>query len=202
MVVRRCQRNLLDAVEVTKLGGKADATEPQILGIEWNGLDDYGRSVPDGAYRVRGCSHPGLKCIYEYSFLNPGSPPWEHYKNSGWGAITDILTRSPACEATTRARGESHLAGTRRKGARRDLFSARTIRRKCSRRMASCSAGSEQRELKERDWNSIPQRCIPSKRPPSMTTARCGSPKGRIKIDLRDSAWFGASLFGIATANS
>lgn len=78
-------RNLFDAVEVTKLGGIADATEPQVLGIEWNGLDDYGRSVSDGAYRIRGCSHPGLKCIYEYSFLNPGSPPWEHYKNSGWG---------------------------------------------------------------------------------------------------------------------
>ena len=78
-------RNLLDAVEITKLGGKANAREPQVLGIEWNGLDDYGRSVPDGAYRIRGCSHPGLKCVYEYSFLNPGSPPWEHYKNSGWG---------------------------------------------------------------------------------------------------------------------
>ncbi|MEJ7591928.1 MAG: hypothetical protein WKF77_10290 [Planctomycetaceae bacterium] len=78
-------RNLLDACEVTKLGGKANATEPQVLGVEWNGLDDYGRSVPDGSYRLRGCSHPGLKCVYEYSFLNPGSPPWEHYKNSGWG---------------------------------------------------------------------------------------------------------------------
>ena len=78
-------RNLLDACEVTKLGGEADATEPQVLGVEWNGLDDYGRSVPDGTYRIRGCSHPGLKCIYDYSFLNPGSPPWEHYKNSGWG---------------------------------------------------------------------------------------------------------------------
>ncbi len=78
-------RNLLDAVDIAKLGGKADATEPQVLGIEWNGLDDYGRSAPDGTYRIRGCSHRGLKCIYEYSFLNPGSPPWEHYKNSGWG---------------------------------------------------------------------------------------------------------------------
>ncbi len=78
-------RNLLDAVEVTKLGAKGDAAEAQVIAVEWNGLDDYGRTVPDGTYRVRGCSHPGLRCIYEYSFLNPGSPPWEHYKNSGWG---------------------------------------------------------------------------------------------------------------------
>ncbi len=78
-------RNLLDAVEVTKLGGKPDATEPQVLAVEWNGLDDDGRPLPDGTYRVRGCSHAGMKLVYEYSFLNPGSPPWEHYPNSGWG---------------------------------------------------------------------------------------------------------------------
>jgi RNA polymerase sigma factor (sigma-70 family) len=78
-------RNLLDAVEVTALGGKPDATEPQTLAVEWNGLDDRGRPLPDGAYRVRGCSHPGMKCIYEYSFLNPGTPPWNHYPNSAWG---------------------------------------------------------------------------------------------------------------------
>ena len=78
-------RNLLDAVEVSKLGGDPEATGPQTLAIEWNGLDDDGRSLPDGKYRIRGCSHPGMKCIYEYSFLNPGTPPWEHYPNSGWG---------------------------------------------------------------------------------------------------------------------
>lgn len=78
-------RNLLDAVEVSKLGGKPDATEPQTLAVEWNGLNDDGRPVPDGIYRVRGCSHPGMKLVYEYSFLNPGTPPWEHYPNSGWG---------------------------------------------------------------------------------------------------------------------
>lgn len=78
-------RNLLDAVEVAKLGGKPDAAEPQTLAVEWNGLDDDGRPLPDGTYRVRGCSHPGMKLVYEYSFLNPGTPPWEHYPNSGWG---------------------------------------------------------------------------------------------------------------------
>jgi len=78
-------RNLLDAVEVAKLGGKLDATESQVLSVEWNGLDDRGRPLSDGVYRIRGCSHPGLKCVYEYSFLNPGTPPWEGYPNSGWG---------------------------------------------------------------------------------------------------------------------
>jgi len=78
-------RNLLDAVEVAKLGGTPGAAGPQVLAVEWNGLDDDGRPAPDGTYRVRGCSHPGVKLVYEYSFLNPGTPPWEHYPNSGWG---------------------------------------------------------------------------------------------------------------------
>jgi len=78
-------RNLLDAVEVAKLGGDPDAKGPQVLAVQWNGLDDDGRPMPDGTYRVRGCSHPGVKLVYEYSFLNPGTPPWEHYPNSGWG---------------------------------------------------------------------------------------------------------------------
>ena len=78
-------RNLLDAVEVSKLGGNPDATEPQKLAVEWNGMNDDGQPMPDGIYHVRGCSHPGLKLVYDYSFLNPGTPPWEHYPNSGWG---------------------------------------------------------------------------------------------------------------------
>jgi sugar lactone lactonase YvrE len=78
-------RNLLDAVEVTKLGGNPDAKEAQVLSVEWNGLDDDGRPALDGTYRIRGCSHAGMKLVYEYSFLNPGTPPWEHYPNSGWG---------------------------------------------------------------------------------------------------------------------
>jgi len=78
-------RNLLDAVEVTKLGGDPGAQQPQLLAVEWNGLNDDGRPLPDGEYRVRGCSHPGMKLVYDYSFLNPGTPPWELYPNSGWG---------------------------------------------------------------------------------------------------------------------
>ena len=78
-------RNLLDAVEVSKLGGNPDATEPQKLSVEWNGMNDDGQPMADGTYRVRGCSHPGMKLVYEYSFLNPGTPPWELYPNSGWG---------------------------------------------------------------------------------------------------------------------
>jgi hypothetical protein len=78
-------RNLLDAVEVTKLGGDPGANESQVLTVEWNGLDDDGRPALDGTYRIRGCSHSGMKLVYEYSFLNPGTPPWEHYPNSGWG---------------------------------------------------------------------------------------------------------------------
>ncbi|MFO0825119.1 MAG: sigma-70 family RNA polymerase sigma factor [Gemmataceae bacterium] len=78
-------RNLLDAVEVGKLGGDPEAREPQLLAVQWNGLDDDGRPLPDGTYNIRGCSHPGVRLVYDYSFLNPGTPPWELYPNSGWG---------------------------------------------------------------------------------------------------------------------
>jgi hypothetical protein len=78
-------RNLLDAVEAVKLGVDPTKNEPQRVVIEWNGMDDEGRPMPDGEYRIRGCSHPGMKLLYDYSFLNPGTPPWEHYLNSGWG---------------------------------------------------------------------------------------------------------------------
>jgi hypothetical protein len=78
-------RNLLDMVECEKLGGDPASGQPQTMSLEWNGLDDYGYAAPPGDYRVRGCSHAGLQATYEYSFLNPGSPPWELYKNSGWG---------------------------------------------------------------------------------------------------------------------
>jgi sugar lactone lactonase YvrE len=78
-------RNLLDSIDVSKLGGNPAATEPQTITVEWNGLNDDGQTLEDGTYHIRGCSHPGMKLIYEYSFLNPGTPPWEHYPNSGWG---------------------------------------------------------------------------------------------------------------------
>lgn len=78
-------RNLLDHVAVELLGGDPKTGRPQSLVVEWNGLDDWGQPVADGNYRVHGCSLPGLKVTYDYSFYNPGTPPWEHYPMSAWG---------------------------------------------------------------------------------------------------------------------
>jgi len=78
-------RNLLDAAKASDFGGDPASSQAQTLAIEWNGLDDRGEPASDGEYRVRGCSHDGVKLLYDYSFLGPGTPPWEGYKNSTWG---------------------------------------------------------------------------------------------------------------------
>jgi len=79
-------RNLLSMADVTKLGGDPTSGAAQKLSIEWNGLDDRGRALPAGVYRARGLSLPGLKVEFDYSFGNPGNPPWQGYPNSDWGA--------------------------------------------------------------------------------------------------------------------
>jgi len=78
-------RNLLEGADVATIGGKRSSAKPQTLAFEWNGLDDRGRTLPDGDYRVSGLSLPPVKLTYEYSWLGPGTPPWVYYKNSGWG---------------------------------------------------------------------------------------------------------------------
>ena len=71
---------------MTKLGGDPDAKEA--AGAD-RGVERPGRRRAARCRTARtgsaGCSHPGMKLLYEYSFLNPGTPPWEHYPNSGWG---------------------------------------------------------------------------------------------------------------------
>jgi len=78
-------RNLLSMVDITTLGGDPAAKEPHPITINWNGLDDGGRPLPSGTYRVRGLSLPGLKIEFDYAFGSPGNPPWEGYPNSSWG---------------------------------------------------------------------------------------------------------------------
>jgi len=43
----------------------------------WDGTDDGGRLVPPGRYRVRGLYHGPLDVRYQFSYGNPGNPPWE-----------------------------------------------------------------------------------------------------------------------------
>lgn len=55
--------------------------------IGWDALDDHGKLVPAGNYRVRGLHHGGLGADYEMTFYNPGTPPWSTRNGRGdWGA--------------------------------------------------------------------------------------------------------------------
>ena len=42
----------------------------------WDGLDQYGNSVPPGTYSLKGVYHPSITTDYKMSVLNPGNPPW------------------------------------------------------------------------------------------------------------------------------
>lgn len=55
----------------------------RIVEVLWDGLDDYGKLVPPGNYRVRGLWHEGLDAAYEMSFYNPGIPPWDTRDSTG-----------------------------------------------------------------------------------------------------------------------
>ncbi len=59
--------------------------QPSTIRLTWDGRDEAGQPVPPGAYTVRGISMPRLKVTYDYSWYNPGNPPWEGYPGSGWG---------------------------------------------------------------------------------------------------------------------
>ncbi|MDZ4744017.1 MAG: hypothetical protein SGI98_11450 [Verrucomicrobiota bacterium] len=52
--------------------------------VSWDGNDDLAKTVAPGQYRAKGLSLPLLSIPYEYSWYNPGTPPWGGYMNSGW----------------------------------------------------------------------------------------------------------------------
>ena len=55
--------------------------------VKWDGLDDKGKMVAPGTYKVRGLTQKGISAEYEMCFYNPGTPPWETKDGSGsWGA--------------------------------------------------------------------------------------------------------------------
>lgn len=97
-------RNLLSMQPVEKYGGAPDSGQPQKMTVAWDGKNDKGELVPPGKYRVRGISLPRLKALYDYSWYNPGNPPWEGYKNSGWGgdhSALSAITCPPASANST-----------------------------------------------------------------------------------------------------
>jgi len=56
----------------------------------WDGRNDAGELMPSGAYRWRGLHHEDLHTYYEFSYNNPGSPPWWSSKgrtgSGGWAS--------------------------------------------------------------------------------------------------------------------
>jgi len=61
-----------------------DARKVEVL---WDCLDDRGKLVAPGKYRVVGLTRGELMPVYEMCFYNPGTPPWGTANGSGaWGA--------------------------------------------------------------------------------------------------------------------
>lgn len=77
---------------VAKSGGSA-AVE-----VQWDALDDQGRLVPPGTYRVRGLTSKEISGQYEMCFYNPGTPAWSTADGKGgWLAdhyAPEFLARS------------------------------------------------------------------------------------------------------------
>ena len=55
--------------------------------LGWDGADDEGKPAAPGQYRVRGLWHTGLDALYDFTYYNPGTPPWQTADGTGaWGA--------------------------------------------------------------------------------------------------------------------
>ena len=56
--------------------------------FSWDGLDDFGRVIAPGEYRVRGLHREPLRLIYQLSLYNAGQPSWLTPDGTG-GWLTD-----------------------------------------------------------------------------------------------------------------
>ena len=74
-------RNLLGQAP---LAAATPAGKP--LTVVWDGMNDAGEVVPAGTYQARGLSLPRPRILYDFSFYNPNSLPWQGYQHSGWAA--------------------------------------------------------------------------------------------------------------------
>lgn len=70
----------------TEMYSKSVKGDERIVEVLWDGLDDQGKMVAPGEYKVRGLSQEGLGADYIMSFFNPGTPPWETGTGGSWGA--------------------------------------------------------------------------------------------------------------------
>ncbi|WP_283434753.1 hypothetical protein [Neorhodopirellula lusitana] len=79
-------RNLIADTDPIKYSDHSDH-EQITVNVMWDGLDDDGKLVGPGEYRVVGLSHEGLDARYDTTYYNPGTTPWETAPGTGaWGA--------------------------------------------------------------------------------------------------------------------
>ena len=79
-------RNLLGDGDPEIYGG-AIKDEKRTVTVLWDGLNDDGKPVAPGNYKVRGLVRGALSAEYEMCFYNPGTPPWGTADGTGaWGA--------------------------------------------------------------------------------------------------------------------
>jgi sugar lactone lactonase YvrE len=65
----------------------ADKDGMQTVEVAWDCLNDFGKLVEAGTFKVRGMTHKGVSAEYEMCFYNPGTPPWGIKDGSGaWGS--------------------------------------------------------------------------------------------------------------------
>ncbi len=83
-----------DGRRVRNLAGDLDPQEYAVkdapagtVEVPWDGLDDSGKLVPPGEYKIRGLAHGPLGADFQRTYYNPGTPPWATADGSGaWGA--------------------------------------------------------------------------------------------------------------------
>ena len=92
-------RNLAGGYAVTDFTVARDGDQATVE-VMWDGLDEEGKLVAPGEYKVRGLTQGGIDGYYEMSFYNPGTPPWQTSDNlGGWGAdhsVPRLLAHSGA----------------------------------------------------------------------------------------------------------
>jgi hypothetical protein len=90
-------RNLAGGFGVADMSVANDGKQATVE-VMWDGLDEQGKLVLPGTYKVHGLTHGGLNGYYEMSFYNPGTPPWQTDDTRGaWGAdhaVPRLLARS------------------------------------------------------------------------------------------------------------
>ncbi|HCE46956.1 MAG TPA: hypothetical protein DET40_25700 [Lentisphaeria bacterium] len=65
----------------------ADKDGMQTVEVKWDCLNDFGKLVEPGTFKVRGLTQKGISAEYEMCFYNPGTPPWDTKDGRGaWGA--------------------------------------------------------------------------------------------------------------------